>query len=253
MIRASNLNYSIGSTQILKSINVEFHAGEFVGIIGANGSGKTTLLKCLSGLYETKNQVFVEEQPIESFSHRQRAKEIAFMKQSISISFDLSCYEVIAMGRYAYLKGMSPLTKQDEKIINEVMEQTKTKEFANRSIRHLSGGERQRVMLAKALVQKTPYLILDEPSSALDVKYEQQIFRFAKELQSDQRCIIMSIHNIQMAIRYCSRIILLKDGEVLVDGSAHEVITEENLATAYDVQTKVYMNPVTGYLDFMIV
>ncbi len=253
MIKIDKLNFSFGDKPILKDINLTIARGELIGIIGANGSGKTTLLKCIIGLYQSNQAVYLDDKAIESYSYKERAKKIALMHQSEMVNFDFSCFEVVSLGRFAYLGSFGSLSNKDLTVINEQMTATKTTVFSNRAITQLSGGERQRIMFAKTLVQQSPYFLLDEPSSTLDIKHEKEIFELAQRLVAKNCGIMISVHNIRLAAKYCQRLILLSDGEIIADGRPEQVITEQNLKKAYDVETAVYYNEKAQQIDFTII
>ncbi len=252
MINIQNLNFSYTHKQILNNINLTLKRGELVGIIGANGSGKTTLLKCIVGLYDGNNAVTLDDQPIESYSYKERAKKIALMHQSEMINFDFSCFDVVALGRFAYLSGFGLLSDEDKALIEQKMATTNTTKFKSRAVTRLSGGERQRVMFAKTLVQESPYILLDEPTNALDIKHQKEIFELSKQLCELNCGVIMTIHNIRLAAKYCQRLILLSDGAVLADGSPEEVITSKNIKLAYQVDADVYYNKNSDQIDFVV-
>ncbi len=251
MIKINNLDFSYPTKKVLNNINVEFSKGEIVGLIGANGSGKSTLLKCISGIHSTNQEILIDDKYIEDYTYKEKAKKITLMNQSVMLNFDFKCYDIIAMGRYTYLDITSDLKKEDEKIIEKQMEFANTLKYKDVSFNKLSGGQKQRVMFTKTLVQQTPYILFDEPTSAQDIKYENIIFSKLKSL-SKQKCIIVTVHNLSLAVKYCDRLILLADGDIISDGSVEEVINKENLKKAYDIDSVIYRNEKTGLIDFFI-
>ncbi len=252
MIEVKNLNFAFGKRTILNNINLKLDRGEIIGVIGANGSGKTTLLKAIAGVYPTKEMVFVDGVAIESLSFKERAKRIAMMHQNTALNFNFSAREIVAIGRYVYSSGFQRLVDTDKEIIERAMKKTNTWDLADRNIRHLSGGEQQRVHLTKTLVQETPYILFDEPSSALDLRYEKDIFEQIKLLAEQNIGTIVNIHKIKIAAKYCHRLILLADGGILADGKAEEVITVQNMKKAYDVDVDVYYNQRSKQIDFIM-
>ncbi len=252
MIEIKNLDYAFADKQVLQAINLTIERGELIGVIGANGSGKTTLLKCIVGLYKTAQRVFLDKTPIEDYNFKARAKKIALMHQSEMVNFDFSCFDAVALGRFAYLDSFGSLAPDDRAVIVEKMAATNTTPFNARAITRLSGGERQRVLFAKTLVQQSPFILLDEPSATLDIKQEKEIFETALAYCRDQFGVVMSIHNIRLAAKYCPRIILLHKGRILADGAPDEVITAQHLKTAYGVAADVFYNARAGHVDFVI-
>ncbi len=252
MIKIEHLDYGYTNRLVLKDISLNIERGEIVGIIGANGSGKTTLLKCIVGLYETNKKVILDDKAIEDYAFKDRAKKIALMHQSEMINFDFSCFDVVSLGRFAYLGAFAKMTDNDIAVVTNKMADTNTSEFSERIITQLSGGERQRILFAKTLTQEAPYILLDEPSSTLDIKHEKEILEMAKLLSQQNCALIISIHNIRLAAKYCKRLILLSDGKILADGKPEDVITANNLKIAYDVDAEVYYNEKAGQIDFVV-
>ncbi len=251
MIKIENLNFSFSDEKILNNINLNFSKGQIVGIIGPNGSGKTTLLKCISGIYNTEKKIAIDNRFVEDYEYRQKAKVITMMNQNNSMIFDFSCYDIVSMARYSYLEGFRKLSDVDHEVIESQMRFTQTLKYKDRSFTKLSGGEKQRVMFAKTLAQGSPYMLFDEPTSAQDIKNENFVFAKLKEL-SRRFCVIVSVHNLRLAIEYCDRLILLSKGEVIADGKVEDVITERNLKTAYGVENSVYFNDKTNRIDYFV-
>ncbi len=252
MIKVSHLYFKVNTKTILKDISFEVNQGEFVGIIGANGSGKTTLLKCLNGINKTDDNVLILNKYLSEYDPKTLAKTISLMNQNTILAFDFICKKIIEFGRYPHKKAFEKLTDKEIDIINHYMEKTNTKMLADQFINRISGGERQRVLFAKLLAQEADVLLLDEPTSALDINYEEEIFKLISEEKQDNHTILMSVHNIRNAIKYCDRLILLKNGEILSDGSARKVITKENILAAYGIEVDVYYNTFSNQLDFYI-
>ncbi len=251
MIKIEHLNFSFLDKRILNNINISFSKGEIVGIIGPNGSGKTTLLKCIAGIYNTDKQIRIDDKFVEEYDYKKKAKLITMMNQNNSMIFDFNCYDIVSMARYSYLDGFSKLSENDHKIIETQMEFTKTLRYKNRTFTKLSGGEKQRVMFAKTLAQQSEYMLFDEPTSAQDIKNENFVFRKLNEL-SKQFCVVVSVHNLRLAIKYCDRLILLSNGEVIANGPVKDVITQKNLKSAYGVDNSVYFNSKTNMIDYFV-
>jgi iron complex transport system ATP-binding protein len=246
------LNYFIDDVQILKNINLKVKQGEFVGIIGPNGAGKTTLLKCINGIYTSGGLVKIKNKNLDTLNEKQVAREVALMNQNTVISFPFPSIDVVLAGRYPYLGFARGESIEDYNIARKYMGYTNTLQFEKREITKVSGGERQRILLAKLLTQETGIILLDEPTSNLDIAHEEQIFVYCKELCSMGKTVIAAMHDLKIASKYCPRLILLKDGEIISDGSTEDVLTSENLSKAYGVNALVYRNRITGLLDVYI-
>lgn len=251
-IAVENLNYRIEEHHILKDISLKLDKGGFIGLIGPNGAGKTTLLKCLNGVLEYEGSVYLYGKPLAVMKEKEIARQIALMHQNTHITFPFQALEVVLMGRYPHLGRLRGETKADFDMARSYMDYTDTRQFEVKPINQISGGERQRVLFAKVLTQETDIILLDEPTASLDILHQEQIFQYAKELVQQGKTVIAAIHDLKVAARYCNRLVLMKDGSILREGSAEEVLTSENLSTAYNVNALVYRNKVTGLLDFYI-
>lgn len=252
VLSVGNLNFSINGIEILKNVSFRISKGEFTGLIGPNGAGKTTLLKCLNGLNKPEGRVDIMGKSLNSIGDRKIAREIALMHQNTTIGFAFPALEVVLMGRYPYLRRMQWESGEDYKIARKNMEFTNTLEFENQVIDHVSGGERQRVLFAKTLTQTTDIILLDEPTANLDITHQEQIFRYSKELCSEGKTVIAAVHDLKIASRYCTRLILMSKGEIVADGIPEEVLTTDNLSKVYGVNALVYRNRLTGLLDIYI-
>lgn len=251
-IEISGLNFKIENKSILKNIDLVIKAGEFVGLIGPNGAGKTTLLKCMNGINKAEGTIQIKSEPIRGMKDRKLATEVAFMHQNTDVGFPLPAIDVVMMGRYPYLKRLQRESREDYLKAENYMEYTDTLKLRNSPITQMSGGERQRVLFAKTLTQEAEVILLDEPTASLDITYQEQIIKYASELSSAGRTIVAAIHDLKMAARYCSRLILMDQGEIVADGSPEEVLTSENISRVYGINTLVYRNRITGHLDLYI-
>lgn len=232
----------------LKNISFQAAKSELVGVLGPNGSGKTTLLKLGNGLLRPKQgEVLLKGKSIDSYSRIQIAREVAIVPQQTHFHFTFSVLEVVLMGRFPYLKRFAFEGEQDVEIARGALETTHSIEFASRPIDELSGGERQRVLIARALAQEPSVMLLDEPTAFLDLKYKKEIFELVKSLVRAKGIAALVVsHDIELAAKYCDRIIMLKEGEIVFMGKPHEVLTSENIKYVYECSVVVDQNPVTG-------
>lgn len=252
-LKLEDVCYSIGEKAILKNISFECRAGEIIGIIGPNGSGKTTLLKTINGINQMKSgKILLNNKNIREYKEKELAQKISFMNQNTNLGFDFPCIDIVVLGRYPYLERFQEYSKKDVALAEKYMEITNTLKFRDKSILELSGGERQRVLFAKVLTQESDIMLLDEPSASMDMMYEDELFKQVQELKKEGKTVISVIHNLRIAIKYCTRLILLSKGEVVTDGEPEQVITEENLNKVYGINAKIYHNSISGYLDFCI-
>lgn len=240
LIKLKDLHWQPES-DVLKNINCEFFEGKVSGIIGPNGAGKSSLLKSIQGALQTDSgEVRFKDHLLASLSRQEIAKFIAVVPQSTSMLFDLSVFDVVRMALIPQ-KGLFEFDNaEDKQHIFECLEQTGCEEFVKRKYNSLSGGEQQRVLLARALAQRTEVILLDEPTSHLDVYYQHQILAL---LQGLGKTVLMTIHDINLAAQYCESVLILKDGECLGQGNPEKVLTSENLTQAFDMPCAVSVNP----------
>jgi iron complex transport system ATP-binding protein len=239
-IEVENLCFAYKSQPaILNNINFRLQQGEFISIAGPNGAGKTTLLNLLSGLLQpTAGAIKIESAPLKSYSIRNLAKKIAVVRQEFVPVFEFSAWQVVSMARTPYLGGLAFESAADEKAITEALEMTGTTRFANRPLNHLSGGERQRIFIARALAQQTPILLLDEPTSFLDIKHQLAIFDLLKKLQIEkQKTIVAVTHDINLASRYSDLTLLLGADGKYDFGSTRQILSAEKIESVFGVKT----------------
>ena len=235
---------------ILKGLNFQIAKGDFVGIIGKNGAGKSTLLKSLRGFLSlTSGSVELLGQNVAALNQRQLARSIAYLQQQVELTFDYTVKDVVMAGRYPYKKWWQQQSDEDNLIAEACMKYTDVLDMADRPIRALSGGQRQRVLLAKVLAQQTPVLFLDEPAAGLDLFYQEEIFRFCWELSHSGSTVIMVVHELNLAARYCNRLMLIREGQILADDAPGKVLTDELLSQGYGTAIRSTTNPETSHAD----
>ena len=236
--------------RILHDLNFSIQAGDFVGIIGKNGAGKSTLLKSMRGFLPfDKGEILLADRRVQDYSQRELARKIAYLQQQVELTFDYTVRDMVMAGRYPYKNWWQQQGDEDDRIIEACMKYTDVLDMAERPIRALSGGQRQRVLLAKVLAQQTPVLFLDEPAAGLDLFYQEQIFRFCRELSARGKTVVMVVHELNLADRYCSRLMLLKQGNVLADAAPQQVLTDELLSAGYGTAIHARRNLETGHAD----
>lgn len=254
ILEIKNISYSVGENKILKDISFRCQSGEIIGIIGPNGSGKTTLLKTINRINPiTNGDILLNGKSIKEYDEKELARDISFMNQNTNIEFDFPCIDIVVLGRYPYLERFQEYSKKDIELAKKYMKLTNTYKFRDKSILQLSGGERQRVLFAKILTQESQVILLDEPTVSLDMRYEEDLLKEVSKEKDKGKIIILVIHNLRTAIKYCSRLVLLSNGNIIKDGAVKEVITEENLNNVFGIKTKVYYNEISKSLDFCII
>lgn len=249
-ISAKNLKFSYYDTPVLKNLNFEIKKNSFISILGPNGAGKSTIVKLISKvLTGYGGEILVEGQNIKDLSQIEIAKKIAVVPQSTSIGFNFSVFETVMMGRYPYLSRFKSESQEDHKIVTEVMKVTRTEIFKDKNYNELSGGEKQRVIIAQTLVQNSPIIILDEPTSHLDINFQIEFMElFFSLFKENKKTIIGIFHDINLAIQYSEKIMLLKDGDIFCYGNVEEVITRTNMMSVFNSDVFIGKNPFTGKL-----
>jgi iron complex transport system ATP-binding protein len=244
MISCNNINASYMDSCILRNVDFSACPGDFTGIIGRNGAGKTTLLKIITGVKKpSAGAVFLDGRNIASLSRKEIAKKMAVVPQNSYVPQLFTVEDVVAIGRYARRENRFSESKTDSRAIEEALIKTGSIKFRDRRLSELSGGERQEVLIARALAQEPEILVLDEPTANLDICHQLGILNIISKLVSDYSlCAIMVIHDLNLAARFCNRLVMLHDGNVLASGSPENVLTSENLAMAYNVCASVEYN-----------
>jgi iron complex transport system ATP-binding protein len=244
------LDFTKEHTDILHNIDIEIHNGEFVGLIGPNGCGKTTLLKNIYRVYNpTKGAVYLDGKNLKDIEGKEAAKKMAVLIQDRSAGFDFPVIEIVLMGRYAHKKFMESNHKKDYEICERALEQVGLLSLRERSFLSLSGGEKQRVLLAAVLAQESKVILLDEPTNHLDIGYQLLIIELIKKIEG--LTVFASLHDINLAAKYCDRIIAMNNGRIIADGKAEEVLTEELIENLFHVKVNIDKEPYSGRLNII--
>ncbi len=256
ILTADGLSFCFGKNQILTDLNLAVPTGVFTGIIGPNGSGKTTLLKCLNKtLAPTRGRITFMGQDLTRIKLRALARLMGVVPQQWETPFAFTVQEVVMMGRFPYLGRWAGERQEDRMVVREAMRATNTWELAERLITELSGGERQRVLIAQALAQTPRLLLLDEPTSHLDVNQTLEICTLLQTLIRTKGLTVLGVfHDLNLAARYCQHLIMIKDGRIYAQGAPEEVLSSPNVTAVFGVETVVGAEPFTGrpYLYFSL-
>ena len=237
MIEVRDLHYAFGAKEVLKGVSFSAQKGEFVAILGNNGTGKSTLMLCLNKIREPKaGTVTVNEQNVLTLPRKACAKLMSYVAQKAELS-DATVYDTVMLGRLPYMNWQT--TPHDHALCEAVIEKLNLEPLKMRSVSTLSGGEQQKVMLARALVQEPEVLLLDEPTSSLDIKNAHEMLSEVRTLCKEASLtVLMVIHDLNLALRYCDKFLFLKDGEVYRFGDK-SVITEDVLEAVYGIPTRL--------------
>lgn len=251
MLKLSNISLGYGSRpDTLNDISLEINRSEMLALIGKNGAGKTTLLRGLTGLLPLRSgKITIDGTDIALLSTRERARLISVVPQAVSLPPGYTVYETISHGRTAYLNWYGKLSETDRQIIDHAISITGLDDLTEKEISTISGGEQQRVILARALVQNAPIMILDEPTSSLDIHYQVALLRLEREI-CRKECIaaVFIIHDLNLAARFADRVALLHQGKIKAVGTPQEVLREDLLSEVYDIPVRVLNDPAEGLI-----
>ncbi|MEM2098598.1 MAG: ABC transporter ATP-binding protein [Candidatus Bathyarchaeia archaeon] len=248
-ISVQGITFSYRSTPTLNGVSINLQESELLGIIGPNGSGKTTLLKCINKILEPKQgRILLDEKEIKKMSRLEVAKHIGYVPQStIANSTALSVFEAVLMGRRPHFTWQS--SEKDAEKAWETLRMLNIEHLALRDFYELSGGEQQRVLIARAIAQEAKVLLLDEPTSNLDIKYQLEVMDLARKLVKEQKlAAIIAIHDLNLASRFCDKIVAMKNGKIFAVGDANSVMTPENVSAVYGVEVLVKYNNNLPYI-----
>ncbi|MDB4971404.1 MAG: btuD [Myxococcales bacterium] len=246
MISARAVRFSYGKP-LLVDVDLEVASGELLGIIGPNGAGKSTLARLLLGLVAPQSgRVTVDDRDLHTLPARARARLVAAVLQDEPLEFPFTALEVVLMGRRARLGAFGFERPDDLAAAERAMRDTGVFDLADRPLSELSGGERKRVLLARALAQDTPVLILDEPAAALDIRHQLDLFALLDARRKGGAAVAVVVHDLNLAATFCTRLALLSAGAPAVVGSVAEVLTEARLRSVFGVEVAVGSHPVTG-------
>ena len=246
-IGADHVTYEVEALRLLNDVCLEAERGRLVGLIGPNGAGKTTLLRAMSGILRTtEGAIRLDGADLASLSSQEVAAAVALVPQIAPYTHGFTSMELVMMGRYPHLGRFQVEGREDGRIAERAMRLTETERYADRTLDTLSGGERQRVFVARALAQQPRFLLLDEPTSNLDVLHQLQAMELVRSLVNDGLTAVAAIHDLNLAARYCDRLALMKSGRIIAEGAPEEVLSPETLEAAFGVRAAVYRDPVTG-------
>lgn len=243
-----NIGYRYGDDWALENINLDVGEGEILGILGPNGSGKSTLLKVMDNLLvPQEGHIKIRGMSYKDMKRAAFAREVAMVAQENHFRFSFSCLEVVVMGRFPHLKRLQFEGKRDLEMAVNSLRATHALELSGRSIHDLSGGEKQRVLLARALAQEPKVILLDEPTSFLDLKYRREIFGMISSLSSEKGVsVVLVSHDIDLAAQYCHRLVMLKNGRIFAMGKPDEVVTTQAVEDVYECPVLVDKHPLSG-------
>ncbi len=234
------VDVTLGGTPILTGVDLSVEAGEWVSLVGPNGAGKSTLLRFVTGLAKGTGDLEIDGRPASSMSRRDRARLIALVPQAPVVPVGIAVSDYVLLGRTPHLSLLGTEGPRDLAAAHAALARLDLLAFAERLLSTLSGGERQRVFIARALAQGAPILLLDEPTTALDVGHQQQMLELVDRLRHEEGLTVLAtMHDLTLAGRYGDRLVLLHSGKVVATGTATEVLTEDNLRRYYGASVRI--------------
>ena len=246
LVALHDVDFAYDERPVLRRIGFELLPGDFVGVVGPNGSGKSTLVDLIDGLHQPgAGEVLIKGRRTSAYRRKDMAREVALVPQHFDLDFDLAVREVVEMG--AYCRGKDQAACSDPEL---TLSRLGVAELAGRRFSELSGGEKQLVVLAQALMQEAPLLLLDEPASALDVSHQLRLFDLLKELNADGLTVLCILHDLNLALHYFDKLLVLSDGEVAAFGPPDEVLRPEILDSVYGVRAYLHRHAGRTYLTF---
>ncbi|MET3804227.1 iron complex transport system ATP-binding protein [Nakamurella sp. UYEF19] len=252
------MSVTLGSRTVLSDIELNVDRGDWLCVIGPNGAGKSTLLRYLAGIVTGRGSLDLSGKSSTSLNRRQRAQAVALVPQTPVIPDGITVTDYVLLGRAPHIHAMAVESRRDLHSVHEALVQLDLMDMADRVVGTLSGGERQRVLLARALAQDAPILLLDEPTTALDVGHQQQVLELIETLRRERHlAVISTMHDLTLAGQYADRLMLLNHGLIVAQGTAEEVLTEATVARFYGARVRIVLDedgrpavlPVRGVLD----
>jgi ABC-type cobalamin/Fe3+-siderophores transport system ATPase subunit len=251
MLKIQNLSVSYGSRRVLHDVSFDVQSGEVLALIGPNGAGKSTLIRAVSGVIPYQGHIRKNGDDFVSLSTIQRAKYIATVPQAVALPPAYTVWETVLFGRTPHLGFLGQPSQKDEEIARQALTRVSALPFADRRVGELSGGEQQRILLARALCQSTPILLLDEPTAHLDLQYQVGLLELVHELaHRDHLAVLIALHDLNLAAHYADRIALMVAGNIKAMGTAQDVLQRELIEEAYCLPVQVVQHP---FLDIPLI
>ncbi|MFG2013428.1 ABC transporter ATP-binding protein [Actinomadura geliboluensis] len=243
-VAVRGLDVSLGGRPVLKGVSLDVPAGSWTAVIGPNGAGKSTLLRAVLGLVASRGEITVAGEDLQRLKPRQRARTVAYAAQNPHLPVGMTVFDYTLLGRSPYIPHLGRESARDRAITEEVLERLDLTAFATRPLDHLSGGERQRVVLARALAQQTSVLLLDEPTTALDIGHQQQVLELVDRLRlADALTVVTTIHDLTLAGQYADALVLISGGRVAAAGTPEEVLTRAVVEEHFGARVHVAPGP----------
>ena len=247
-LRASNLTLGYDDMMIIDELDLKIPTGEITVFVGANGCGKSTLLRSLARLLKPKSgQVLLDGNGVDTLSTKEVAKQLAILPQGPIAPEGLTVLQLVKQGRYPHQSWLKQWSREDEKVVNQVLEATKMKDLADRNVNSLSGGQRQRAWIAMSLAQKTDIILLDEPTTYLDLAHQIEILDLLFELnEAEGRTVVMVLHDLNLACRYAHNIVAIQDKKIYAQGRPENIVTSEMVRDVFKLECEIAVDSLFG-------
>nr|WP_256473262.1 ABC transporter ATP-binding protein [Phyllobacterium sp. 21LDTY02-6] len=243
MLKLTDLGVSLGPRPILHGIDLSVSRGELVGLIGPNGAGKSTLIRSVFGLVPSVGEIAIDGRPARRLPLRERARLVALLPQEREIGWAISVEKLVALGRTPHTGFFAAAGAHDRAVVERAIRRMELDALRQRPVTELSGGEKARVLIARALAQDAPLLIADEPTAGLDPAHQIALMQSLADIAADGSAVIASLHDLGLAARWCTRLVLLDKGRIVADGPPGEVLTAERLRSVYGIEAHIEQTP----------
>ncbi len=244
MLKIENLSVTYGPRRVLHDVTLDVQSGEILALIGPNGAGKSTLIRAASGVIPSAGHVRTNGDDFGALTPIQRARYLAVVPQAVSLPPAFTVWETVLMGRTPHLGFLGQISRADEELARRALERVHADDLVERRVGELSGGESQRILLARALCQSTPILLLDEPTAHLDLQYQVSLLELVRKLvHEDKLAVLIALHDLNLAARYADRVALMVGGRLQAVGSPREVLTPDLISHAYCLPVRVVEHP----------
>lgn len=246
-LKTQNLSVTYGKNTIIEDLNIAIPNGEFSVIIGQNGCGKSTLLRAISrGITPKYGQILLDERNIQHYKSKKVARELSLLAQGNTITEALTVYDLVSRGRYAHQSFFRQWSAEDEQVINNALYAVELQNMSQRLVSELSGGQRQRAWFAMTLAQQTPIILLDEPTTYLDITHQIEILDLCQRLHLQGKTLVLVLHDINLALRYASHLIMMKNGKIYAEGLPEEIINVQSIADVFGLSCCIICDPESG-------
>jgi iron complex transport system ATP-binding protein len=253
MLDINDIHFSIDDKKILDGVSACFEPRRIHGIIGPNGSGKSTLLKNICRIWEPQSgTIAIHGREYTGIPRKELSTLVTLVPQNTTIGFPVSVYDIVSMGRNPHLGRFEGLSRKDREIIERALRQTNILALKDRSINELSGGEGQLAIIARAIATEAPLILLDEPTSELDIRHTLEIVEILREFREQGKTILVAIHDLNLARRFCDTITIMCRGKLFYSGTPEEAFAEDNMRQVFEVNVREYKHNDTTFLDFRI-